>query len=176
MLQRALLMAGAAAMASGCAAMGGSGGAGPTAVATLEPTRGNETRGTVTFTQRGDRVHVSARISGLRPNAEHGFHVHEKGDCSSGDGMSAGGHYNPHGRPHGRAGMGPRHAGDMPNLRSDASGNAVATFDLEGVSVGSGSADVVGKGLIVHRDPDDYRSQPAGNAGPRLACAVIRRE
>jgi Cu-Zn family superoxide dismutase len=63
----------------------------------------------------------------------------------------------------------------MPNLQADASGNASATFTLPGVSVGSGAADVVGKGLIVHRDPDDYKTQPTGNAGPRLACAVIRK-
>ena len=132
--------------------------------------------GTVTFTQAGDVVRVTAQVSGLKPGAEHGFHVHEKGDCSSGDGMSAGGHFNPAAKAHGNyhAG-GDRHAGDMPNLKADGSGNASASFDVTGIAVGSGTADVVGKGLIVHRDPDDYKSQPAGNAGPRLACAVIRK-
>jgi Cu-Zn family superoxide dismutase len=146
------------------------------AVAELAPTTGNTTRGTVSFAQSGNRVRVTARLSGLKPNAEHGFHVHEKGDCSSGDGMSAGGHYNPAGAPHGdhRAG-GPRHAGDLPNVRADGSGNANVSFDTTGLTIGGGAADIVGKGLIVHRDPDDYKSQPAGNAGPRLACAVIRK-
>ena len=144
------------------------------AVAILEPTTANSARGTVTFTQDGDEVRVRAQVSGLKPNAEHGFHVHEKGDCSSGDGMSTGGHYNPAGRPHGPQ-SGEHHAGDMPSLRADANGNATASFELKGVSVGGAAADLVGRGLIVHRDPDDYRTQPTGNAGPRIACAVITR-
>ena len=163
----------AAALAGGCAHMG-MGGGGPSAVASLAPTTGNSTRGNVTFTQQGDRVRVVAQVSGLKPGAEHGFHVHEKGDCSSGDGMSAGGHYNPASKPHGSLAT-DHHAGDMPNLKADSYGNASATFEIPGVAVGSGAADIVGKGLIVHRDPDDYTTQPTGNAGPRLACAVIRR-
>jgi Cu-Zn family superoxide dismutase len=159
-------------VASGCASMGGGGG--PRAVASLEPTKGSTARGTVTFVQRGDRVRVTAQLSGLRPSAEHGFHIHEKGDCSSGDGLSAGGHFNPGGKPHGPQGA-PHHAGDMPSIRSDSYGNANASFDLAEVAIGSGAADIVGRGLIVHRDLDDYKTQPTGNAGPRLACAVIRR-
>ena len=155
---------------SGCASMGMADG--PKAVANLEPTKGNEVRGSVSFTQHGDKVRVSATLSGLKPDAEHGFHVHEKGDCSSGDGMSAGGHFNPAGKPHGPQDA-DHHMGDMPNVKADAYGNASTAFVLKGVSVG-GDAGIVGKGLIVHRDPDDYKSQPAGNAGPRIACAVIR--
>jgi superoxide dismutase, Cu-Zn family len=171
-MRRTLSIATVAVIATGCAAMGVGGG--PKAAASLEPTKGNNTRGTVTFTQRGDRVRVSAQVSGLKPNAEHGFHIHEKGDCSSGDGMSTGGHFNPTGKPHGPQSA-PHHAGDMPNLRADANGNASASFELAEVGIGSGPADILGKGLIVHRDPDDYKTQPTGNAGPRLACAVIRR-
>jgi Cu-Zn family superoxide dismutase len=63
----------------------------------------------------------------------------------------------------------------MPSVRSDAYGNANARFELAEVAIGSGPADILGKGLIMHRDPDDYSTQPTGNAGPRLACAVIRR-
>ena len=144
------------------------------AVADLQPTTGSTARGKVTFTQEGDSVRVSATLSGLKPGAEHGFHVHEKGDCSSGDGMSTGGHYNPDGKPHGPQDAA-HHAGDMPALVADAYGTATAAFTLKGVSIGGGSADLVGKGLIVHRDADDYRSQPTGNAGPRIACAEIRR-
>ena len=162
-----------AALASACASMGG--GDGPRAVANLEPTKGSATRGTVTFTQLGERVRVTADISGLKPNAEHGFHVHEKGDCGSGDGMSAGGHFNPAGKPHGYHMATERHAGDMPNLKADAGGNAKATFETTIITIGGGATDIVGKGLIVHRDKDDYNSQPAGNAGPRIACAVIAR-
>jgi len=177
-MNKLLVPLAAAVLAAGCAQLGmqGSSSGGARASAQLAPTTGNSTRGTVTFTQMGDRVRVVAQISGLKPNAEHGFHVHEKGDCSSGDGMSAGGHYNPAGKPHGdhRAG-GERHAGDLPNLRADSYGNASATFDTGGITIGGGNADIIGKGLIVHRDPDDYKSQPAGNAGPRVACAVIQK-
>jgi Cu-Zn family superoxide dismutase len=164
-----------AALVAACGAMPEIG-TGNVAVAELQPTKGNNAAGTVTFTQRGKLVRVEANVRGLKPDSEHGFHVHEKGDCGSGDGMSAGGHFNPAAAPHGNyhAG-GAMHAGDMPNLRADGEGNARATFDMAGMMVGSGSADVVGKGLIVHREPDDYKSQPAGNAGPRLACAVIRK-
>lgn len=151
------------------------GGAGSVAMAELQPTRGNTTAGTVRFEQHGKHVMVTARVTGLKPNQEHGFHVHEKGDCSSGDGMSAGGHFNPLGKPHGHHAKGAHHAGDMPNLKADANGVAQAKFHLDGITVGSGATDVVGKGLIVHANPDDYTSQPVGNAGARLACAVIRK-
>ena len=170
---RILATAVAAALVSGCASMGIGGGA--SAVANLEPTKGNTAKGTVSFTQVGDKVRVSANLTGLKPDGEHGFHVHEKGDCGSGDGMSAGGHFNPAGKAHGSMSMGDHHAGDMPNLKADSYGNANATFEVPGLTIGGGAADIVGKGLIVHRDPDDYKSQPAGTAGPRLACAVIQK-
>jgi Cu-Zn family superoxide dismutase len=150
-------------------------GGGPSAVANLESTKGNTAKGTVTFTQVGDKVRVSAQLSGLKADGEHGFHVHEKGDCSSGDGMSAAGHYNPAGKAHGAVSAADHHAGDMPNVKADSYGNASVTFEVPGLTIGSGAADIVGRGLIVHRDPDDYKSQPAGNAGPRIACAVITR-
>src|SRR6187551_3399537 len=143
---------------------------GPRAVAQLQSTTGNTTSGTVSFVQSGDKVLVSGEIRGLKPGSPHGFHVHEKGDCSSGDGMSAGGHYNPAGKPHGSLST-DHHAGDLPNVMADSSGNASITVMIPGLTIGSGPADIVGKGLIVHRDPDDYKSQPAGNAGPRIACA-----
>ncbi len=147
----------------------------PPAVATLSPTTGNTTSGQVRFTPSGDKVVVSGEVRGLKPNGEHGFHVHEKGDCSSGDGMSAGGHFNPAGAPHGRHGSGRHHVGDLPSLKADATGVARFNFESRSINVGSGPADIVGKALIVHRDPDDYSTQPTGNAGPRLACAVIAR-
>ncbi|HYF58699.1 MAG TPA: superoxide dismutase family protein [Burkholderiaceae bacterium] len=163
---------------SGCGMMPGSmpGAArGPAAVATLAPAAGQSAAGSVRFEQHGDHVMVVARVTGLRPGQEHGFHVHEKGDCSSADFMSAGGHYNPGGKPHGHPKGGDRHAGDLPNLRADASGTAEARFEAHGLSVGSGAADVVGRAVVVHANPDDYASQPAGNSGGRIACAVIAR-
>jgi Cu-Zn family superoxide dismutase len=148
---------------------------GPRAVAQLQSTTGNTATGTISFTQAGDKVIVAGEVRGLKPNAEHGFHVHEKGDCSSGDGLSTGGHFNPDGKSHGQHAMGTHHAGDLPSLKADASGVARINFASTSVTVGSGASDIIGRGLIVHRDPDDYKTQPTGNAGPRLACAVITR-
>ncbi|CDS54242.1 Superoxide dismutase [Cu-Zn] precursor [Polaromonas sp. CG9_12] len=146
---------------------------GPRAVAQLQSTAGNTASGSVTFIQSGDKVLVSGTVSGLKANAEHGFHLHEKGDCSSGDGMSAGGHFNPDGQPHGKHSGMTHHAGDLPSLKADASGVARFSFESKSISVGSGTGNIIGRGLIVHRDPDDYTTQPTGNSGPRLACAVV---
>lgn len=148
---------------------------GPRAVATLAPTAGNTASGTVEFVQSGSKVVVSGEVRGLRPNAEHGFHVHEKGDCSGPDGMAAGGHFNPGGKPHGQPGHGEHHVGDLPMLKADASGVARFRVESEAMAVGGGPGDVVGRGLIVHKDADDYKTQPTGNSGARIACAVIRR-
>ena len=141
------------------------------ATAALKPTTGNTTAGTVTFTQKGDKVSVTANVSGLSPGS-HGFHIHEKGDCSAGDGMSAGGHFNPTGKPHGDPTTADHHAGDMPQLVADASGKATLTADLTPMTIG-GSNDIVGKAVIVHKDADDFKTQPTGNSGARVACGVI---
>ncbi len=156
---------------AGCAGISGGG---PSAVAVFESSKGATTSGTVTFTQVGDKVRVDAEVSGLKPNAEHGFHVHEKGDCSSGDGMSTGGHFNPVGKPHGLHTTMERHAGDLPSLQANAQGVAKMRVTMDIITVTAGLTSIVGRGLIVHRDPDDYKSQPTGNAGPRIACAVIK--
>lgn len=147
----------------------------PRAIAELQPTRGNKAAGTVHFYQLGDRVRVVAKVSGLAPGREHGFHIHEAGDCSSGDGMSAKGHFNPGRMPHGHFSSPERHAGDLPALQADRNGASGLQVDLDLVTVEPGPASIVGRGLIVHSDPDDYRTQPTGNSGARIACAVIRR-
>jgi Cu-Zn family superoxide dismutase len=158
-------------LVAGCASMTPSG---PAAVAVLEPTKGSTAGGTVNFIQKGDKVVVTARVSGLAPGA-HGFHIHEKGDCSSGDGMSAGGHFNPYGKPHASPSTADRHAGDMPMLQADGYGEATLTLELDVITIGGGVADIVGKGVIVHKDPDDFKTQPTGNSGARVACGVIRK-
>jgi superoxide dismutase, Cu-Zn family len=145
------------------------------AAAQLQPTKGNTATGTATFQQTGSRVRMVAEVSGLRPDREHGFHIHEAGDCGSGDGMSAKGHFNPHMKPHGHHASGERHAGDLPALKADQNGRARLEHELDIISVSPGAASIVGRGLIVHADPDDYKTQPTGNAGARLACAVIQR-
>jgi Cu-Zn family superoxide dismutase len=149
-------------------------GGGPSATANLQPTKGSKTTGTIKFTQSGDKVKVAGEVTGLRPGQEHGFHIHEAGDCSSGDGMSTKGHYNPQGKPHGNPSSAARHAGDMPALKADANGTAKVDATLDIITVSPGPTSVVGKGLIVHAQPDDYKTQPTGNAGARIACAVIQ--
>lgn len=142
----------------------------------LEATRGNRASGTVVLSPDNHGLHVSGTIRGLKPNSEHGFHFHENGDCSAPDGSSAGAHFDPVGAMHGRRGEGAHHAGDMPNLTSNARGEALIDLHLEGLTLGDGGRfDVLGKAVIVHADPDDYSSQPAGNAGARIACGVIER-
>ena len=168
-MKKTLFLIATATLLGACASMSG----GPRATAKLQPTTENITSGSVSFVQSGNKVLVSGEVRGLKPGAEHGFHVHEKGDCSSGDGMSTGGHFNPAGGPHGSHGMGMHHAGDLPSLKADTNGVAKISFESSTIAVGSGVTNIVGKGLIVHRDPDDYKTQPTGNAGPRLACAVI---
>ena len=145
---------------------------GPSAVADLAPTAGNAAKGSVTFTQRGDKIAVAAKVSGLAPG-QHGFHIHEKGDCSAPDGMSAGGHFNPFGKPHANPSVADHHAGDMPMLSADASGNATLDVVLDTITIG-GAGDIVGRAVIVHKDPDDFTTQPTGNSGARVACGVIR--
>jgi Cu-Zn family superoxide dismutase len=170
-LNKRILCISVALVVAGCAHVGSSG---PTAVAKLEPTKGNTASGTVIFTQAGEKVRVEVSLSGLKPNADHGFHIHDKGDCSSGDGMSTGGHFNPLGKPHGHHDGMERHAGDLPALKADSAGNAKLSVMMDVISVSPGPTSVIGRGMIVHRDPDDYKTQPTGNAGPRIACAVIQ--
>ena len=144
------------------------------ATAQLQPTKGNKTFGEATFEQAGDKVRVVVFVQGLKPGQEHGLHIHEAGDCSSGDGMSTKGHFNPHGKPHGHYGSGERHAGDLPALMAGGAGLATLDVEVDIITVAAGPASVVGRGLIVHADPDDYKTQPTGNAGARIACAVIQ--
>ena len=143
------------------------------ASAGMVPTKGNKVIGEVNFEQMGGKVRVTTQLIRLPANREFGFHIHEVGDCSSGDGMSAKGHFNPYGKPHGPQG-GEHHAGDMPNLKSDAKGKAKLTADLDTVTLSPGPASIIGRAVIVHADPDDYKTQPTGNAGARIACGVIK--
>ncbi|MCI0664577.1 MAG: superoxide dismutase family protein [Acidobacteria bacterium] len=141
------------------------------AVAVLNPTEGNKVRGTVTFTKDGANVKVSAHIEGLTPG-NHGFHIHEFGDCSSKDGSAAGGHFNPSTLAHGARTDAKRHAGDLGNIEVGADGNAHIEF-TDSVLKLEGPGSITGRGVIVHANPDDFKTQPTGNAGGRQACGVI---
>jgi Cu-Zn family superoxide dismutase len=146
----------------------------PSKNAATMPANKNVT-GTVTFTEvAGGKVKVSAHVMGLAPNTEHGFHIHERGDLSDPGLMSTGGHFNPAGHIHGGPTTSPVHAGDLGNIKADATGMAMLDLTVEGLSIGTGAAnDIVGKAVIVHRDPDDLKTQPAGNAGPRVSGGLI---
>ena len=145
------------------------------AVVNLAPASGSLVSGRLALVPMGDGLHLRGEVGGLMPGSRHGFHIHEKGDCSAADASSAGGHFNPTGQPHGRAGQGAHHAGDADNLVADAKGVARVDAHLGGLSLGNGAAnDVAGRAVIVHAAADDYSSQPAGNAGARVACGVIQ--
>jgi len=144
------------------------------AEAILSPTEGNETTGTVVFTQEEEGIRVEASIEGLDADGVHGFHIHEVGDCSAPDATSAEGHFNPLDTPHG----GPddpadeRHVGDLGNLEADEDGRA--TYDqLNDLLAFGGETNIIGLSVIVHAEEDDLESQPVGDAGARLACGVI---
>jgi Cu-Zn family superoxide dismutase len=146
-----------------------------TAQARLAPTSGSKVDGVVTFEQTANGVHVKAKVAGLTPG-QHGFHIHEKGDCSAPDGSSAGGHFNPTSAPHGDPSHASKHSGDFGNITADAQG--VATLDvtvpLAQLTLTEGSpVNALNRGVIVHTAPDDLKTQPTGNAGGRLACGVI---
>ena len=143
------------------------------AVAEMQATEGNQASGTVTFTQAEGGVRVVAQFESV-PEGDHGFHIHEFGDCSSGDGKSAGGHYNPGGNPHAGPDAAKRHVGDLGNVTVDASGVVRKEFLDSHLSL-EGANSIIGKGVILHADPDDFTSQPTGAAGGRISCGVIKK-
>jgi len=145
------------------------------AEAALASASGSLVSGRVVLLPAPQGVRITGTVGGLRAGGSFGFHVHERGDCSAVDASSAGGHFNPTASAHGRARSGAHHLGDMDNLVADGEGVVHIDTILGGVSLGTAAGnDILGKALIVHADPDDYRSQPSGNAGARLACGVIR--
>ncbi len=142
----------------------------------LEATQGNRAAGTITLSPDNRGLRVTGTITGLDANSEHGFHFHEHGDCSAPDASSAGDHFNPDANPHGHPDTRERHAGAMRNIQADGSGRAEVDLYVDLLTLGDGGKyDVLGTALIVHADPDDYTSQPVGNAGARLACGVVER-
>ena len=120
----------------------------PSATAVLAPTKGNSVSGTVNFTQKGEVVLVEAKITGLAANGTHGFHIHEKGNCSAADASSAGGHFNPSGAKHGGQVGAVRHGGDLGNLRADANGYAQASIEVMGITLGAEANSIIGLSLI----------------------------
>jgi len=141
---------------------------------TFETKSNSGVTGTATFIQKNNEVTLVAKLAGLKPG-EHAIHIHEKSDCSAADGSSAGGHWNPTFKKHGKLGEGEAHKGDIGNFTTDEFGNGTITITTSEWCIGCGDAtkDILGKGLIVHQGPDDYVSQPTGNSGARVACSAI---
>lgn len=141
------------------------------AVCVMNPTVGNTVSGTITFAQTDKGVRVVVEVQGLT-KGKHGFHIHEFGDCSAPDGTSAGGHFNPEGKTHGAPMDMSRHAGDMGNIEADDSGKAHLDYVDPMMSL-NGANSIIGRSVILHKNEDDMKTQPTGNAGARIACGVI---
>lgn len=147
-----------------------------TAKATMEPASGSNVSGEVTFTARDNgKVHIELKVENLPPG-EHAVHLHENGDCSAADASSAGGHWNPTMKPHGKRGDGTAfHKGDIDNMKVGDDGKGTLTMTVDGWSIGGpDSTNIVGKSVIIHEKADDFTSQPSGNAGGRISCGVIK--
>ena len=140
------------------------------ATATLESKSNSQVTGTVTFTKVGDDVQVVADIQGLKPG-KHGFHIHEKGDCSAPDATSAGAHFNPTMKHHGGPETLDHHTGDLGNIETDASGKT--HLDWTGKLSLSGKDSIIGKSVVVHEKEDDLKTDPSGSSGDRIACGVV---
>lgn len=146
-----------------------------TAEATLAGASGSKVAGTLLFTASSAGVTLAGEISGLAPNTEHGFHVHEIGDCSAPDAKSAGDHFNPDHAAHGAPDSSAKHLGDIPNIQSDASGHVAVNATIAAATLRDGGPnDLVGRAVIVHAKKDDYKTQPSGNSGDRIACGVVK--
>jgi Cu-Zn family superoxide dismutase len=137
-------------------------------VAVLTPTRGQKAQGVLLLKQTDQGVQVTGKVSGLEPG-EHGFHIHEFGDLRDPEGKSAGGHFNPDGHKHGGPDDAEHHAGDLGNITANSSGVA----EVETLAKGLKLHFVIGRAMVVHGKADDLKSQPAGDAGPRVAVGVI---
>ncbi|MBC8344821.1 MAG: superoxide dismutase family protein [Candidatus Marinimicrobia bacterium] len=147
------------------------------AIASIESKNGSSASGTIVFSEEKGAVKIKATISGLGEGPV-AIHLHSVGDCSSDDGKSAGGHWNPTKEDHGEWGKAPFHSGDIGNINVDPNGIGKLTLvDQHGRwSIGGTTeTDIIGKSIIIHAGMDDMASQPSGAAGMRIGCAVIKK-
>ena len=146
---------------------------GASASATIEARSGSTLTGKVSFTEVAGGVLVDMTVHHATPGW-HAAHIHEKGDCSAADGSSAGGHFNPAGKPHGAPHALERHAGDLGNMWVDEKGDGHHMLLMPDLTVADGPNSVRGRAIIVHANADDLATQPTGNAGGRIGCGVIQ--
>lgn len=142
---------------------------------TINSKSGTQTQGTAKFVQTGKNVEMDLNVYKLTPGI-HAVHIHEKGDCSSTDGSSAGGHWNPTNHDHGKFGSETFHMGDIGNLNADKDGTARMVFKTDKWCIGckDETKNIVGKSVIIHAGRDDFKTQPTGNAGGRVGCIEIK--
>jgi Cu-Zn family superoxide dismutase len=148
------------------------------AVAHVKPAGGakdEKISGTVTFMAAEHGVKAMVNLKGMKPDSVHGFHIHEKGDLSSPDLKSAGGHFNPGGKKHGGAEGDMRHGGDLGNITADDKGNVKTEIMVHGISIDGEKDGIVGRSVVVHAKADDLKTDPAGNSGDRIAGGVIEK-
>ena len=143
------------------------------ASANLSPASGSKVTGRINFVQVGaNRVRVTGEVTGHQSGMR-GFHIHEKGDCSAPDAMSAGGHFNPHSAKHGPT-PAVGHVGDLGNLTFSDAGRATVDVTYEGLTLDRNAPNgIIGRAVVVHAGTDDLKADPTGNAGGRVACGVI---
>ena len=138
----------------------------------------DKVKGYVIFTEEDNKIRIDLNLSGLKPNSEHGFHVHEAGDLTDSC-TSMCSHFNPYGKTHGCPGMKNRHVGDLGNIRTNSKGQSKYSFFDDIIKLRGNKCNIIGRGLVIHADPDDcgqtdnIDSLKTGNSGKRIACAVI---
>ena len=145
-----------------------------TAKADLADSRGKKV-GTAELTQTPDGVRIALTVSGLAPG-QHAFHIHTVGKCDGPDFKSAGAHFNPYNKKHGLKNPEGPHAGDMENIEAGADGTGTAEIVNKQVTLADGPNSLFHEGgtaIVIHASPDDNMTDPAGNAGARIACGVI---
>lgn len=150
-------------------------GAGVGTAAATVTLSGAAVNGSLQFSAVEGGVQMTGEITGLTASSEHGFHVHQTGDCTAPDFKSAGDHFNPTNAPHGASTSAAHHLGDLASIKSNAEGTATVSGTVAGATLRDGGPhDLVGKALIVHAKRDDYTTQPSGDSGDRIACGVIQ--
>ncbi len=147
------------------------------AKAIMDAASGSDVKGEATFTEVSGKVRFELSVQNIAPGV-HAVHLHDKGDCSAADASSAGGHWNPTMKPHGRRGDGSNyHKGDVGNMEVGQDGKGTLSLLVEGWTIGGAdTTNILGKSVIIHEKADDFESQPSGNAGSRISCGVIKQD
>ncbi len=143
------------------------------AVSDIHSAKRQNLKGLLTIEDLNHEFKMRIEVSGLKPNAQHGIHIHEKGFCEGPDYKSAGAHFNPHNKAHGHPGVSNRHLGDLGNIETDKNGVGKKEIILPKTNTDDLSL-LIGKSVLINADPDNLTSEPSGNSGDRIACGLIK--